>query len=204
MTPKILIACEESQTVTKEFRRLGAHAFSCDILPCSGGFSDWHIQDDVAEHLKRPWDAIIAFPPCTHLATSGAKWFEEKRVDGRQQQGIDFFLLFTKVDCPFVAIENPVGIMSSIWRKPDQTIQPFQFGDPYRKRTCLWLKNLPRLVPTEIVNEGPVAEYPSGKKMPLWYANASVKERAKVRSKTFPGVAKAMAEQWWKVIKGDK
>lgn len=193
---KILIACEESQTVTLEMRKLGLEAYSCDTEPCSGGRPEWHIQGDVTPLLKEDWAMIIAFPPCTHLATSGAKWFEQKRKDGRQQQAIDFFMLFANAKCDKVAIENSVGIMSTVWRKPDQIIQPFQFGEPFTKRTCLWLKGLPLLKPTCIVDKGEQAKYPSGKSMPKWYANAPVKDRGKIRSKTFIGIAKALATQY--------
>ena len=137
---KILVACEESQAVTKELRKLGHEAYSCDLLPCSGGHPEWHLQQDVIPLLKEKWDMIIAFPPCTHLAVSGARHFEQKRKDGRQQQGIDFFMKFVNADCPRIAIENPIGIMSSIYRKPDQIIQPWMFGDKFTKSTCLWLK----------------------------------------------------------------
>lgn len=196
---KILVACEESQAVTEQFRLLGHEAFSCDILPSSGSMPEYHLQQDVTELLKEPWDMVIAFPPCTHLASSGAAWFEQKRLDGRQQAGIDFFMLFANSDTPKVVIENPVGIMSSIYRKPDQIIQPYQFGDPYEKRTCLWLKGVEPLKPTNIVKPEPRAVYQSGKTMPKWYADAwgkTPEERSKIRSKTFPGIAKAMAEQW--------
>jgi hypothetical protein len=201
---KVLIACEESQAVTKEMRVLGIEAYSCDIEPCSGGHPEWHIQGDVTPLLKQKWDLIIAFPPCTHLAVSGAAWFEQKRKDGRQQQGIDFFMLFANVKCEKVAIENPVGIMSSVWRKPDQLIQPFEHGEPYSKKTCLWLKNLPLIVPTIIVERGEQVKYKSGKTMPKWYADAyrlPQKERATLRSKTFLGIAKAMANQWGTLVK---
>lgn len=196
---KVLVACEESQAVTKELRMLGIEAYSCDIEPCSGGHQEWHIQGDVTPLLKENWDLIIAFPPCTHLAVSGAAWFKQKREDGRQQQGIDFFMLFANADCPRIAIENPVGIMSSVWRKPDQIIQPFEFGEPFSKKTCLWLKGLPALRPTKLVDKGEQVLYDSGKSMPKWYADAfklPPKERAKVRSKTFDGIANAMATQW--------
>ena len=183
---KILVACEESQAVTIELRKLGHEAYSCDIIECSGGHPEWHLQQDVTPLLEEPWDMIIAFPPCTHLAVSGAKHFEQKRKDGRQQQGIDFFMMFADVDCPRVAIENPIGIMSTIWRKPDQIIQPWWFGHGETKATCLWLKGLPRLVPTDIVD---------GREQRVWKMPPS-EDRAKLRSKTFPGIAKAMAEQW--------
>lgn len=198
---KILVACEESQAVTIRLRDRGHEAFSCDIEPCSGGHPEWHLQQDVTPILKQEWDMIIAFPPCTHLAVSGAAWFEAKRKDGRQQQGIDFFMLFANAECPKVAIENPVGIMSSVWRKPDQIIQPFMFGEEASKSTCLWLKGLPKLVPTKIVGKGEQVKYKSGKSMPKWYADAfglPPKERARVRSRTFPGIADAMVSQWTK------
>jgi site-specific DNA-cytosine methylase len=196
---RILLACEESQAVTKEFRALGHEAYSCDILPESGGHPEWHIQKDVTEVLKEQWDMIIAFPPCTHLASSGAAWFEAKRADGRQQAAIEFFMIFANHPCEKIAIENPVGVMSSNYRKPDQIIQPWQFGDAYSKRTCLWLKGLPQLESTEVVDPGEMVTYESGRTMPKWYADAwklSPAERSKARSKTFPGIAKAMANQW--------
>ena len=182
---KILVACEESQAVTIEFRKEGHEAYSCDLLPCSN-HPEWHIQSDVIPLLQQDWDMIIAFPPCTHLAVSGARWFAEKRKDGRQQQGIDFFMLFAKVDCPQVCIENPIGIMSTVWRKPDQIIQPWQFGHGEVKATCLWLKGLPKLQPTNIVN---------GRESRVWKMSPG-KDRARLRSVTYLGVAKAMAEQW--------
>ena len=145
------------------------------------------------------WDMVLAFPPCTHLAVSGAPSFEEKKRDGRQQMGIGFFLAFTALDhVPYVAIENPVGIMSNIYRKPDQIIQPYEFGDPVRKKTCLWLKGLPLLKPTKIV-EPDIIEYENGKTDTLWHVDSLSLppfERSKMRSKTYPGIAKAMAKQW--------
>lgn len=195
---KVLLACEESQAVCEQFRRLGHEAYSCDVLPCSGGHPEWHLQQDVLPLLKDKWDLIIAFPPCTHLAVSGAAWFEQKRKDGRQQQGIDFFMEFANCDCPRVAIENPVGIMSTIFRKPDQIIQPYEFGDSFSKKTCLWLKGLPPLKPTKIVDKGEFVTYKSGKRMPKWYAEKWGKGGE--RSKTFPGIARAMAEQWSEII----
>jgi hypothetical protein len=183
---KILVACEESQAVTIELRSLGHEAYSCDIEPCSGGHPEWHLQRDVIPLLVDSWDMIIAFPPCTHLAVSGARWFKEKRADGRQQQGIDFFMQFAKCKCEKVAIENPVGIMSTIWRKPDQIIQPWQFGHPEQKTTCLWLKGLPLLKPTNIVK---------GREQRIWKLPPG-KDRGKIRSKTFPGIAAALAFQF--------
>ena len=196
---KILIACEESQYVTIEFRKLGIQAFSCDILPCSGGHPEWHLQKDVTEVLKEHWDMIIAFPPCTDLAVSGSRWFTEKIKDGRQQRAIDFFMLFASHHCDKIAIENPVGIMSSNFRKPDQIINPYQFGDPFEKKTCLWLKGLPKLLSNNEVIPPERVVFNSGKSLPKWYADAwklPKDERSKLRSKTFPGIAKAMAIQW--------
>jgi hypothetical protein len=192
---KILVACEYSGTVRESFRKLGHDAYSCDILP-SDDNSINHYQCDVIPLLKENWDMILAFPPCTHLAVSGAKHFAAKRADGRQQQGIDFFMLFTQLDCPKVVIENPIGIMSKIYRKPDQIIQPWHFGDKAQKSTCLWLKGVPKLEPTNIVDKGEFYTSPSGKKLPKWYSD---NKNAKVRSKTFQGIADAMASQWSKV-----
>jgi len=200
---RVLVACEESQAVCKAFRELGHEAYSCDIVPCSGGHPEWHLQQDVVPLLKEQWDLVIAFPPCTNLAVSGAAWFEEKRKDGRQQEGIDFFLLFTKLSCPW-AIENPIGIMSNIYREPDQIIQPWMFGDEFQKSTCLWLHDLPLLRPTSMVDHGEFKEWKDGKtgkqkKQAKWFADAwhlPKEERAEIRSKTFPGIAQAMAEQW--------
>ena len=196
---KILVACEESQAVTKKLRALGHDAYSCDIQECSGGHPEWHIFGDVVPELQKHWDMIIAFPPCTDLAVSGAAWFEQKRKDGRQQASIDFFMLFANANCERIAIENPVGIMSSHWRKPDQIIQPYWFGDEAQKTTCLWLKGLPKLEPTKMVGKGEFITHKSGKTKPKWFADAfklSPSERRKVRSKTFDGIAQAMAEQW--------
>jgi hypothetical protein len=186
----VLVACEESQAVTIEFRKLGIEAFSCDIEPCSGGYQEWHIQDDVSNLLSDDWSMIIAFPPCTHLASSGARWFEQKIKDGRQQQAIDFFMLFVDSKCPKIAIENPIGIMSSLYRKPDQIIQPWQFGHGETKSTCLWLKGLPLLEPTNIVD---------GREQRVWKMPPSL-DRSRLRSKTYPGIAQAMAVQWGEIL----
>ena len=193
---KVLCACEESQAVTIKLRKRGHEAYSCDIQECSGGHPEWHIQDDVAPILSQPWDMIIAFPPCTHLAVSGAAWWKQKQADGRQQECIDFFHLFTNLECPRVAIENPIGIMSTIYRKPDQIIQPYWFGDEFQKSTCLWLKGLPKLTPTNIVGKGEMVFY-GGKRGSKWnWGLPPSKDRAKIRSKTFNGIAEAMANQW--------
>jgi site-specific DNA-cytosine methylase len=202
-SPKILIACEESQVVTTEFRNLGYEAWSCDILPTSGNRPDWHLQQDVIPLLKEVWDLIIAFPPCTHLANSGAKHFAAKQADGRQQLAIDFFLAFTQANSPRIAIENPIGIMSTKYKKPSQIVQPWMFGDNYNKSTCLWLKGLPKLVATQIKLVSGNKVFKSGKKMSEWYYATSClphKERAKARSKTPLGLATQMAIQWSKVL----
>lgn len=194
---KVLVACEFSGIVRDAFAAKGHDAWSCDLLPTEKPGK--HVQGDVLDILEDGWDLMIAHPPCTHLACSGARWFEQKRKDGRQQQGIDFFMVFTRVGCPRVAIENPVGIMSTLYRKPDQIIHPWQFGEEARKTTCLWFKGLPLLESTKIVEKGEQVKYASGKSMPKWYAEAyglSPDERAKKRSRTFQGIADAMAEQW--------
>ena len=191
---RVLVACEESQAVCKAFRALGHEAYSCDIEPCSGGHPEWHIQADALELLKIKWDMILAFPPCTDLAVSGAAWFEEKRKDGRQQRAIEFFMKFANVDCDRIAIENPVGIMSTYWRKPDQIVQPYMFGHPEQKKTCFWLKGLPPLKETKNVYDE-MMKRPKKERERLHYLPPSP-ERAKIRSKTFSGIAQAMAEQW--------
>lgn len=207
---KILVACEESQAVTKYLRKLGHDAFSCDILPCSGGHEEWHLQQDVFEVIEQGWDMMIAFPPCTHLASSGARHFKQKIADGRQQQAIHFFMSLVNAPIERIAIENPIGIMSSKYRKPDQIIQPYQFGDKAQKSTCLWLKNLPKLVATNIVEKGEFFEFVSKKgqkkRMPMWYYKAlqdakTPQQRSTLRSKTFDGIAHAMATQWTTDIK---
>ena len=218
----ILIACEESQRVCEAFRKRGGRAYSCDIIECSGGHPEWHIMQDVMpllngrcsfktmdgiEHsIDGKWDLIIAHPPCTYLTVTGNRWFNidrygEKAIQRHKDRkyAIDFFMTFANADCEKIAIENPVGIMSSEWRKPNQIINPWQFGDAFEKKTCLWLKGLPELKPTNIVEIPPRKRFDSGKSMPSWYAEAwhlPKEERAKLRSKTFPGIAKAMAEQW--------
>ena len=208
---RVLVACEESQAVTKAFRKLGHEAYSCDIQECSGDNPEWHIKGDVLEIINDTWDMMIAFPPCTHLAVSGARHFHKKIKDGRQQQGIDFFMQMINAPIPKIAVENPIGIMSTKYRKPNQIIHPYHFGDPYSKATCLWLKNLPNLLynkkldnkrqkelvfeelPNE-VEKGEFVTFSSGKRMAKWYNEAS--GNGHLRSKTFPGIAKAMASQW--------
>jgi len=194
---KILVACEESQAVCKELRALWHEACSCDILPCSWWHPEWHIQWDVLEQLDKWWDMMIAFPPCTHLAVSWARHFAKKIADGRQQEWIDFFMALVNAPIEKIAIENPVGIMSSKYRKPDQIIQPYMFWDEAQKSTCLRLKNLPLLQQTNIVWKWEFYTSPSWKTLPVWYNKTSVKgNRQKSRNKTFTWIAKAMATQW--------
>ena len=193
---KILCACEESQIVTIALRNNGHEAYSCDIQECSGGHPEWHIHGDVVPELAKDWDMVIAFPPCTDLAVSGAAHFARKRADGSQQKSIDFFILFTKLDhVPRVAIENPVGIMSRHYRKPDQIVNPWQFGDSVSKKTCLWLKGLPLLVDTDVVAPSKYITSPSGRRYPEWCWNTGGGS-GKKRSKFFTGMARAMADQW--------
>jgi len=207
---RVLVACEESQAVTIELRKLGHEAFSCDLLPCSGGHPEWHIQGSALEQFDKNWDMMIAFPPCTDLALSGSMHFAKKQEDGRQQAAIEFFLKFVNAPIKRICIENPLGIMSSIYRKPDQVIQPYYFGDKAQKSTCLWLKNLNLLEPTNIVEKGEFFEWVDKKgkkkKQPLWFYETLKKaktnaERSTLRSKTFPGIAKAMANQFPKPLK---
>lgn len=191
---KILVACEESGKVRDAFRARGHDAWSCDLMPTRSN-PEYHIQGDVIPLLSEPWDMIIAFPPCTHLCCSGARHFPEKRKDGRQQEGIDFFMLFARHPCPKVAIENPVGIMSTLWRKPDQIIQPWQFGHDASKATCLWLKGLPLLTPTEVLPRPPSGRW--GNQSPCGANKLGPSpERSRLRSETYTGIALAMAEQW--------
>ena len=205
---KILVACEESQAVTIELRRLGHEAYSCDIQECSGWHPEWHIKGDVLPLLNGDcefntmdgerhaisgrWDMIIAFPPCTDLAVSGARHFAKKRADGRQQASIDFFMKFANAHCDRIAIENPVGIMSTHFRKPDQIINPWQFGHPETKKTCLWIKNLQPLEETENVYAYMMTLPEKARSRIHWMGSGHAKER----SKTYPGIARAMAEQW--------
>lgn len=189
---KILIACEESQAICKEFRALWHEAYSCDILPCSWGHPEWHIQwDAIKEAYSGKYDLMIAHPPCTDLAVSWARHFEKKRADWSQQRSIDFFMKLAEAPIDYIAIENPVCIMSSIRRKPDQIIQPRQFWDEAQKTTCLWLKNIPLLSHTNIVNKWEFKTTSTGKRfsqftwLPWWHR----------KSKTFPWIAKAIAQQ---------
>ena len=218
---KVLVACEESQAVCKAFRERGHEAYSCDIEDCSGGHPEWHIKGDALEYIDGncyfltcddavhavfgKWDMLIAFPPCTFLTVTGNRWFNVERYgntalqrERERKKAAAFFMAFVNANCDKICIENPVGVMSTLYRKPTQIIQPYMFGDPARKATCLWLKNLPPLKPTKIV-EPEIVTHKNGKTDPAWhYATIGlpVKERAKARSKTFDGIAKAMAEQW--------
>jgi hypothetical protein len=184
---KVLVGCEFSATVRDAFRALGHDAWSCDLLPCEGD-PRWHIQGDVLGVLGDGWDLGIFHPPCTHLAVSGARWFKDKAVE--QAEALDFVRALMAVPIPRIAIENPVSIISSRIRKPDQTIQPWQFGHGEVKRTCLWLKNLPPLAPTNVV---------AGRE-PVVHRMPPSPDRWKLRSKTYPGIAAAMAEQWGALI----
>jgi len=202
---RVLIACEYSGTVREAFRKRGFDAWSCDLLPTE--IPGQHIQGDVLPVLGDGWDLIIAHPPCTHLAVSGARHFEAKRADGRQAEAIEFFMAMINAPAFHIAVENPVCIMSSVYRPADQVINPFYFGDEARKKTCLWLKNLPKLCHIRHddlfekktwVSEGELIHYDSGRTMPKWYADAfrlPKEQRQKIRSKTFQGIADAMATQ---------
>jgi hypothetical protein len=216
---RILIACEESDEVRGRFESLGFDAWSCDLQENRNPNAK-HYQGNVFDIINDGWDAMIAFPPCTHLAVSGARHFEQKRKDGRQKEGIDFFMEMINAPIKHIAVENPMGIMSTIYKKPSQIIQPYFFGDEAQKTTCLWLKNLPllyhnrtpNLFDTDIthVGKGDMIEFISKKgvkkSQPKWYADAfklNADERSKVRSKTFPGIANAMATQWAEYIIND-
>lgn len=230
---KVLVACEESQAVTKELRKLGHEAYSCDLLPCSGNHPEWHFNCDVFEVIKsyggklqngktlkssQKWDLMIAHPPCTYLAVSGARWYyhpddkdlptKDRRPHPKfpnriqhREEAVNFFIKLLEAPIDKIAVENPVGIISSRYRKPNQTVQPWMFGDEATKTTCFWTKNLPDLTPTNIVGKGERIVFKSGKSQPKWYSDALVKaktgaERQTLRSKTFPGLAKAIAQQW--------
>lgn len=235
---RVLVACEESQAVTKELRQLGHEAYSCDIIECSGGRPEWHIMQDVlpllngdcefmsmdgrTHSVNGKWDMIIAFPPCTHLAVSGAAHFEKKREDGRQREAIEFFCQFLNADCDRISIENPVGIIAGNYipkwfpdlaekfglpKKSTQIVQPYEYGHAAKKTTCLWLKGLPNLVPTNIVDPGEFYVHNGKKYSKGASADIARDENGKIiswndprtaliRSKTYLGIAKAMAEQW--------
>jgi len=202
---KILVACEESQTVTKALRAFGHEAYSCDLEPCSGGKPEWHIQGDaIEEAYSGKYEMMIAHPPCTYLTVTGNKWMKPEfkdRFPNRQQQREDAIEFFTKLlvaPIDKIAVENPVGIMSTVLRKPDQYVHPYFFGDQHSKKTGFWLKGLPKLEPTDMV-EPEMYTFKDGRKDPMWHVESMKlppKERARVRSQTFPGLAKAMATQW--------
>lgn len=210
---KILVACEESQVVTKAFRAKGHEAYSCDLIECSGGHPEWHLQQDVTELLKDDWGMIISFPTCTYLTNAGTRHFSrrinpEEKVLVREklrEEAFDFFMLFVNAKCGKIAIENPVGYCNTKYKKPSQIIHPYFFGDNFKKRTCLWLKGLPNLIPTKMLPE-PEPKYIcqgklcKGKKIGwcegIKGTTGGQKGRAKARSKTFPGIAQAMASQW--------
>ena len=205
----LLVACEESQAVCIAFREKGIKAYSCDTQSCSGGHPEWHIQDDVLNVIRGGQiKMMICFPPCYDLASSGARWFPEKIADGRQQKSIDFFMKLVNSNIRFIATENPIGIMSTLYRKPDQIIQPWQFGHPETKSTCLWLKGLPKLIPSNIIEPDFMrkanGEYyldAKGKRYSrIYFMSRSNPDRSKERSKTYPGIAAAMANQWFLYI----
>ena len=192
---RVLVACEYSGTVRDAFRRKGHDAWSCDILPTDAD-PTYHHCGDVLEILGDDWDMMIAHPPCTDLAVSGAAWFAKKRMAGQQQASASFFMMLAKADIPQIVIENPVCVMSSLWRKPDQTIQPWMFGHMEQKATCLWLKNTPLLAPTNIVKDEMML-LPRNQRERLHYLPPSA-DRWKLRSETYLGIAQAMASQWGK------
>jgi len=213
---KVLVACEESQAITKEFRKLGHEAYSCDLIPCSGGHPEWHIQGDaLKEAYSGKYDLMIAHPPCTFLAVSGNRWLYNKDGSKNEErwENRNKALLFVKqlMDAPIkhIAIENPISVISSQIRKPNQIVQPYMFGDKASKQTCLWTKNLPLLKPTDVVDKGDFFEWTdkNGKKkrQAQWYMDALAKaktpeERRTLRSKTFPGMARAIATQYSEYI----
>jgi len=202
---KILIACEESQTIAKAFRKQGHRAFSCDLLPCSGGKPDWHLQMDCFEAIEMTdWDLMVAHPECTRLTVTANKWYKPEfahrfpTIHEDREEAVKFFMRLVNANVPKIAIENPIGIMSTRYRKPDQIIQPYQFGDPERKSTCLWLKGLPKLIHTNVV-EPEIIYHKSGRtdgKLHFETMKLPKEERRKARSVTFPGIANAIARQW--------
>lgn len=219
-TLNALIGCEESQVVAKELRLLGINAYSCDIMECSGNAPEFHIKGDITtilnggefttqngeSHIVEKWELGIFFPPCTRLTCTANKWYKPEYRDRfpnimeEREEAIKFFMSLYNAPIPNIAVENPIGVMSTRFRKPDQIIQPYQFGEPHQKSTCLWLKGLPKLKPTKIV-EPELYTYKNGRKDGIWHVESMKlppKERSIYRSKTFPGVAKAMAEQWGK------
>jgi len=192
---KILVACEESQAVTIELRKLGHEAYSCDIMDCSGGHPEWHIKGDVLEQLDKGWDMMIAHPPCTYLSNAGARFLYPKGILNQERLALgmeakDFFMQLLNAPIEKIAVENPVQSTVFGIQKYNQVIEPYEYGHPFKKKTCLWLKNLPKLVPTNILPK------PESTKVAGNWFNKGGKDRQKNRSKTFPGIAKAMADQW--------
>lgn len=209
MTVRVLVACEESQAVTVELRAVGIEAYSCDLVPCSGGHPEWHIQGDALAVLNEGWDMMIAHPPCTYLSYAGiGHWNKPGRAELREE-AMRFFMELVNAPIPRIAVENPFGLPNQAYRKADQIIHPYMFGDSAMKRTCLWLKNLPPLewypagglFPTEAVPPpAPLIIDRSGKKR--YWTDSAVRKRSD-RSKTFPGIARAMAEQWGRLLQGE-
>jgi len=199
MKLRVLVGCEYSGKVRDAFTKLGWDAWSCDLLTSES--PGQHYQRDIAEVLGLGWDLGVFFPPCTDLAVSGAKHFAAKRADGRQQRSIDFFMSLANAPIDRIAIENPVGIMSTVWCKPDCIIQPYEHGHEATKTTCLWLKNLPVITPTKIVGKGERHVTKGGNSLPKWYNLPPSKDRWKIRSATFQGIADAMASQWTEHIR---
>jgi len=189
---KVLIGCEESQTVCKAFRARGHEAYSCDILECSGGHPEWHYQTDVLEILNDNWDLLIAHPPCTYISNMSNCRIKEPGRMKLREEGLRFFMTLINTPIPRIAVENPRGLPERAYRKADQIIQPYEFGHPASKATCLWLKNLPLLKPTNTVE--PERKW-DGKRWRTWVDTTS-KHTSRHRSKTFEGIAEAMADQW--------
>jgi len=199
---RVLIACEESQTITAKYRAKGIEAFSCDLKPAKIN-ADWHFQNDIFEVINLGWDLMIAHPPCTRLTIRSQYWNKIKNLEIEKQKAIEFFMKIINANIPRIAVENPIGIMSNIYRKPDQIIQPYYFGDTESKATCLWLKNLPKL---RHVKENNLFETQTHVKPNYYYSSTgfkmtfndkiSGKNRAEIRSKTFEGIAQAIANQW--------
>lgn len=192
---RVLIACERSGIVRSAFRQLGVDAWSCDIEPDDND-SPYHIQGDVLAHLSDGWGLMVAHPPCTDLCSSGARWWPAKKADGRQARALDFVRALLAAPIHRIALENPVGCISTRIRKPDCIVQPYMFGDQATKTTCWWLKNLPVLVPTNVVGKGARHVTRSGRSLPSWYNLPPSPDRSRLRSRSFPGMAQAIATQW--------
>lgn len=201
MSTRVLVACEFSGTVRDAFRKRGFDAWSCDLLPSEKGM-DYHIQGDVLKILNDGWNLLIAHPPCTHIAVSGARWFKAKGKE-LQEESLRFFLQFLNAPVNHVAVENPVSVVSSRIRPPDQIIHPWWFGDEFEKTSCLWLRNLPKLRPSQVVGSGDFVVTQSGACIPKWYSDLRslpTEQRRKERSRTFIGIAEAMADQWGRAV----